>query len=113
MTSFEEVFFKIGDGRRIRFWEDIWLGDSPLSSQYPSLYGITNWKNVSVFDVLSTAPPLNMSFRRALVGDKWDAWSHLCIRLMDVRLEETSDHFAWSLTALKEFTVKSMYEDFL
>ena len=72
-----------------------------------------NRKNVSVFDVLPTTPPLNMSFRRALVDDKWDVWSHLCIRLMDVRLEGTNDHFAWSLTASKEFTVKPMYEDLM
>ena len=75
------------------------MGDAPLKIQYPSLYSITNRKLVSVHDVLSTVPPLNMSFRRALVGDKWDAWSHLCIRLMDIRLEDTNDQFVWGLTA--------------
>ena len=81
---FRRAFFKIGDGRTIRFWEDTWLGDTPLQIQYPSLYSITNQKNVMVYEVLSTAPPLNMSFKQALVGDKWEAWSNLCIRLMDV-----------------------------
>ena len=89
--QFQRGHFKIGDGRKTRFWEDIWLSDTPLKNQYPSLYSITNRKNVFVHDVLNTAPPLNISFRRGLVGDKWDAWSHLCLRLMDIHLEETPD----------------------
>ena len=38
---FDRGFFKVGNGLSTRFWEDTWLGDSPLQSQYPSLYNIT------------------------------------------------------------------------
>ena len=27
---FQRDFFKIGNGMKTRFWEDIWLGDAPL-----------------------------------------------------------------------------------
>ena len=47
--------FQLGDGKTIRFWEDTWLGDQSLQAQYPSLYNITNRKNISVHDVLSVA----------------------------------------------------------
>ena len=81
----EEFFsrgsFKLGNGLSTRFWEDTWLGDTPLMHQYPSLYNITQRKNVSVHDVMAAAPPLNIGFRRDLLGDKWDAWSHLCSSL--------------------------------
>jgi hypothetical protein len=62
-------FFKIGDGSTIQFWEDIWLGESPLAHQYTSLYNIVQWKNVLVANVLAETP-LNIGFRRELTGNK-------------------------------------------
>jgi hypothetical protein len=43
--------FHVGDGEGTRFWEDTWLGAEPLASQYPSLYAIVNYKNVTVANV--------------------------------------------------------------
>jgi hypothetical protein len=44
MKVIEEFFsrgsFIVGNGDSVRFWEDIWLGDRPLSMQYPSLLNI-------------------------------------------------------------------------
>jgi hypothetical protein len=60
--------FQVQDGSQTRFWEDLWLGKEPLMVKYPTLYNIVRKKNVSVAQVLSTTP-LNVSFRRALVGD--------------------------------------------
>ena len=48
--------FTIGNGQGTRFWEDAWLGDTPLSSQYPSLFNIVRHKNVLVADVLANNP---------------------------------------------------------
>ena len=89
------------------------LGDTSLQQQYPSLYNIVQQKDVLVHDVLYGAPPLNMSFRRVLIGDRWDSWSHLCLRLMDVNLTDNADTFVWKLTTNCVFTVKSMYEDLM
>jgi hypothetical protein len=77
--------------------------------QYPSLYNIIQRKHVSLNDVLAAAPPLNIGFRTALIGDKWDAWSHVCLRLMDINLIDNDDTFAWNLTTNGKFTVKSIY----
>jgi hypothetical protein len=43
---------------------------------YPSLYNLACNKNVSLVKVLSTSP-LNISFRRALVGVNRDKWMEL------------------------------------
>ena len=105
--------FNIGNGESIRFWEDTWLGDKPLSCQYPSLYNIVHRKEVSVASVLRNAPPPNISFRRALTGDRWDKWLHLVNRLMVIQLTADPDTFSWGLTTSGKFTVKSMYLDYL
>lgn len=63
-------------------------------------------------DVLTKAP-LNIKFRRSLVGDKWVRWLHLVQRLMSVCLNEDSDVLVWKLDALGAFTVKSMYTNYM
>jgi hypothetical protein len=65
---FQRGSFVVRDGMKTRFWEDTWLGDAPLASQYPNLYIIAGNKNVLVADVLSHAP-LNIRFNRMLIGD--------------------------------------------
>jgi hypothetical protein len=57
--------------------------------------------------------PLNIGFRRALVGYRWDRWVHLVTRLMEVHLSDSNDVFKWNLTASGLFSVKSMYLDLL
>jgi hypothetical protein len=109
---FSRGSFKIGNGHMARFWEDTWLGDLPLAIQYPSLYNIVRRKNVLVADVLSVAP-LNIEFRRALTGNKWDTWIQLVCRLMRISLMDEEDRFVWRLTELRCFTVKSMYVDIM
>lgn len=52
---------------QIRFWEDKWLGNLPFKDKYPSLYTIVQRKCSSIASVMSSVP-LNVSFRRALVG---------------------------------------------
>ena len=43
--------FSIGDGRRVRFWEDRWCGDEALSLSFPSLYALVTSKEAWVVEV--------------------------------------------------------------
>ena len=53
--------FQVKNGIQTRFWEDIWLGESPLKSQYPTLYNVVRRKNGTVAILGSTA--LHITFR--------------------------------------------------
>lgn len=90
INFFQRVKFIVGDGTSTRFWEDTWLGDTPLALQYPMLYNITQRKQDYVSTVLQSIP-INMHFRRALVGARWEAWMHLVRILMQVQLSDHSD----------------------
>ena len=61
--------FQVSNGEQTRFWEDWWLGNKPLMQQFPSLYNIVRKRNQTVASALGTIP-LNITFRRVLVGDK-------------------------------------------
>jgi hypothetical protein len=43
----------IGNGKKVRFWEDYWLGSSSLAIQYWKLYRIVN-ESVPLEEVLMT-----------------------------------------------------------
>lgn len=78
--------------------EDTWLGDMPLSHEYPSLH------NATVF----TTIPLNTNFRRTLSDDKWTSWLCLVECVMMAQLSVEPDMFAWRFTSSCVFTVKSI-----
>ena len=62
------VKFKLGDETQLRFWEDKWLGNQLLKNRFPSLFNIVSKKQATVFEVFRTVP-LNVSFRRSLIGN--------------------------------------------
>ena len=61
----------------------MWLGETPLALQYPTLYNIVQRKGDYVGIVLQTIP-LNIQFVRTLVGERWTTWMHLVRRLIEV-----------------------------
>ncbi|WVZ54678.1 hypothetical protein U9M48_005442 [Paspalum notatum var. saurae] len=96
--------FKIQNGQTVRFWEDTWKGNKPFMELYPNLYRIVRKKNVTLANVLSCVP-LNISFRRALVGDNLKSWFELVSRVTSVSLVEGSDRFNWDLNKGGSYSV--------
>jgi hypothetical protein len=117
LMSFKEDFLSMGnfilhDGRQIRFWEDSWLGTTPLKIQYSNLYNIVLRKDAMVAEIFSSRP-LNISFHRNLVAENLLSWHALVMRLMDIQLTDRPDTFKWSLNSNGQFLVSSMYQAFL
>ena len=98
----------INNGEQVRFWEFKWLGNSSLKNKYPSLYSIVTRKNSSVASVMSTVL-LNVSFRRALLGQNLIRQHSLCASIVHVNLTEEDDIFRWNLHQSGQFPVRSMY----
>jgi hypothetical protein len=84
--------FEVQDGSQTRFWEDLWLGRESLNVKYPALYNLVKKKNMSVAQVLSTTP-LNVSFRRVLIGVNWDNCLSLVGNVLEVNLNNLGDCF--------------------
>ncbi|WVZ50897.1 hypothetical protein U9M48_002104, partial [Paspalum notatum var. saurae] len=101
--------FKVRDRSLVRFWEDIWLGATPLRTQYHCLYNIARPKNNTIAEVLSFSPP-NLSWRRDLIGPKLEAWNNLFPRIANFTLSQEQDSFHWNLTQNGEFSVRSHYQ---
>jgi hypothetical protein len=102
--------FQVQDGSQTRLWEDLWLGKEPLRVKYLALYNIVKKKNLTVAQVLSTTP-LNVSFRRVLVGVNWVNWLSIVGSVIEVNLNCFRDSFHW--IASKKFSVKDLYNDLI
>uniref|UniRef100_A0A453N4N4 Uncharacterized protein n=1 Tax=Aegilops tauschii subsp. strangulata TaxID=200361 RepID=A0A453N4N4_AEGTS len=66
---FNRTKFIVGNDNNTRFWEDTWLGETPLALQYPSLYRIVQRRDALVATILQSTP-FNIQFRRVLIGDQ-------------------------------------------
>jgi hypothetical protein len=49
------------------------VGYKPLKEQFPSLFNIVHYSHDTVVNVMNQNP-LNISFRRAVAGDKLTSW---------------------------------------
>ena len=43
-----QILFDIGDGSRVKFWQDWWCGESSLIDRYPALFRFCRNKEASV-----------------------------------------------------------------
>jgi len=61
----ENVFLKIGNGNKIKFWRDGWIDQIPLSESFPDLFSICNNPEARVCECWTTQG-WDLSFRRLL-----------------------------------------------
>jgi hypothetical protein len=63
----------VGDGRKIRFWEDTWFGTFPLAVQYWNIYIICNEQTATLSEVWQGSN-LRLTFRRNFTPAMMELW---------------------------------------
>ncbi|KAJ9685197.1 hypothetical protein PVL29_017290 [Vitis rotundifolia] len=102
----------VGNGERIRFWEDLWWGNQTLCSQFAGLYRVISVKNLTVLNVLGNSFPLswNLNFRRNLTDSEIDLLQSLMSSLSSVLFSPSLvDSREWSLLPSGLFSVKFFF----
>ncbi|GJZ72957.1 RNA-directed DNA polymerase, eukaryota, reverse transcriptase zinc-binding domain protein [Tanacetum coccineum] len=99
---------KLGDGVKITFWEDSWIGGNALKDLYPRMYALETCKLVNVGTKLAHSI-LDSSFRRKPRGGvEQEQYEALSGHVHDVTLVPISDRWIWSLESSGEFSVASI-----
>nr|GEZ29252.1 hypothetical protein [Tanacetum cinerariifolium] len=99
---------KVGDEESSLFWDDTWLGEATLKMQYPRLYTLELYKDISVVDKMRH-PNLYHSFRRQPRGGaEQDQFRDLSSRITDIIIPQIKDRLVWSSDGSSEFSVKSV-----
>ncbi|XP_009335445.1 uncharacterized protein LOC103928158 [Pyrus x bretschneideri] len=103
--------FEVGNGERVRFWEDGWLEGGPLKEQYPRLFLLSRMhnQNISSFvDLSINSLSWNFDFRRNLNQVETEEAARLLQKVENVRLSQSrADDRRWKLELSGLFACKS------
>ncbi|RVW81102.1 putative ribonuclease H protein [Vitis vinifera] len=108
------LVYSMGNGRRIRFWEEKWCGDDKLCSLFPSLYAISLDKEAWVADVWSHSGGGVWAPRFSKRINDWEVIEveRLLLRLQGRRVySDVEDEVIWTKAKDGRFSVKSLYKD--
>jgi hypothetical protein len=84
------LIYVVKNGKKARFWLDVWLGLCPLYLTYSKIYMICNEQNSTVYDVLQDNG-VNLTFRRSFGTAEIEEWQDLLSQVNEVRLQDEPD----------------------
>ena len=105
---------EVGNRHKVRFWEDVWCGETPLCSSFPSLYEVASSKGDKVADqseVTGTRGGWNFRFERHF--NDWEleeAQRFICIVSTKSLSPLSVDRLRWNGAKDIMFSVKSSYD---
>jgi hypothetical protein len=86
--------WKIGNGKSVRFWEDIWLGSSSLAIQYWEIYYLVNEQNKSV-EELWDGQNLKCTFPRCVDIRLYNLWEEVVSLASSINFSSADDGMVW------------------
>lgn len=100
----------LGNGKKIRFWHDVWIGGCPLKIAFSNIFEISNQQEWTVCRILEFGLT-NLSFRRSFGSREDNEWLELSHLLEGVSLTEGNDSVKWVLEKSGIFTTSLMYRE--
>lgn len=100
--------WKVGNGKLVKFWEDIWFGSSPLSTQFWEVYSVVHQQTLTVAEVWDGSQ-LRCDFRRTFTDDMMVQWLEVVDIARSLVLSEEEDQLIWQYEMNGVYSSKSMY----
>ncbi|XP_035544454.1 uncharacterized protein LOC108983424 isoform X2 [Juglans regia] len=108
------VRFVVGQGTRIKFWQNVWCGERSLERAFPALYNIAINREASIADLCVIAQDSfqwNILFTRA--NHDWElsiVSEFFSMIYSSERLTTQDDRLQWRGKDSKKFSVKTYYK---
>jgi hypothetical protein len=107
------ISFSVGNGARVKFWSDVWVGDSTLKGAFPDLFSIAADKEAAVADYLRIQNDhihWEVMFERNLQDWEIESLTSFLDRIYSASLNDSGiDQMCWQRDGQRGFTVKSYY----
>ena len=100
--------WKVGNGRKVRFWKDMWFGGSSLAVQYWPLYVINNEKGITI-ERAWDGVNLKLTFRRAIPERLMLLWEELLQIASTIEFSDNDDDIIWQYDSKEKYSVHSPY----
>jgi hypothetical protein len=108
------IYFKVGNGARIRFWYDTWCGDYPLKDIFPDLYCIARDKEAFVaahLQLRNNSIHWEVNFTRAAQDWELESISTFFDLLYSAKeLGRGEDKMCWRIGSTTDFEVRLYYQ---
>jgi hypothetical protein len=101
--------WKIRDGKKVKFWEDNWLGPSSLAIQYWDLYVIVNEKTSTVVD-LWDGQNLKCTCRRTVSENLYRVWQEVVQIASTINFSSEEDALVRKFTSNGIYTSQTLYK---
>jgi hypothetical protein len=101
--------WKVGDGRKIKFWEDNWLGSSSLAIQFWELYVIVNEKSATIQE-LWDGESLKCTFRRTVGERLMNMWDEVVQLATTICFSNEEDNLIWHFSSNGIYSSQSLYK---
>nr|GEV11277.1 hypothetical protein [Tanacetum cinerariifolium] len=99
--------FKVGCGTRVRFWKDIWIGDSPFDTRYNRLYRLDQDKDCLIIDRIVNGQ-WRWNWSKSDIGTRNMAYlNDLLLEISQIDISVDEDTCTWVLSNDGTFSVKS------
>jgi hypothetical protein len=100
--------WRVGVGRKVKFWEDLWLGSASLAVQYWELYTIVNEQTKTIAEVWDDTS-LRCTFRRCVDRRLYHMWLEVCSIAKSIVLSEEEDELIWQHHSSGVYSSHSLY----
>jgi hypothetical protein len=101
--------WKIGNGKKIRLWEDNWLGSSSLAIQFWPLYRIVNEKGKTIAD-LRDGVNLKCTFRRNISNELYHSRLDIVELVATIQFSNDEDEMLWQFNSSGIYSSQSLYK---
>ncbi|GMI73152.1 hypothetical protein like AT3G09510 [Hibiscus trionum] len=113
-VAFQECCrLQLGDGNKLFFWSDHWIGSEPLQSRYPRIFALAWNKNGKVKEFglkVNDSWSWNICLRRRLFDWEISQWDSLLRELSDIKTNGFShDCLVWRGNCEGIYSAKSGY----
>jgi hypothetical protein len=98
----------LGNGEKIQFWTDWWIGDGPLSQRFTILFQISAEPDGYVHQLWRNGS-CNINFRRTFGQEERDSWAEFMLELDSIPHSAEQDSVSWAFEPLGQFSTKSLY----
>lgn len=100
--------WKVGNGKSIKFQEDIWFGNTNLATQFWVINFVSNQQTKTVAD-LWDAVQLRCDFRKTFTDEMMSQWHELVAIASTIVFTREEDQLIWSYVTNGVYSSKSMY----
>ena len=96
------IRYEVGDGTRVKFWDNVWCRDCPLKEAFLDLYNISRTRDASVSEVIQ--------FRRLVNDQESQSLDSFMVLIYSTKVRGVgSDNLCWKPASNQGFKVSGYY----